>query len=440
VRHVRPIVLLFAVLLGGCTVERVPEARAPDSTPEATTASGTPEGSALPSRPEPTVEPTPTELPPTATPTREPVETVAPAAVARGLTLWHPFAENSPEEAIVAAQVEQMRRQRPELPLNMLRVDSAALAFRFEAEAAAGGGPDVVVIANELLGRQARAGLLLSPDDVALDASAQLPAPNVESVDGKGYGVRLTRTTVALYFNRERVPEAPPTTQALLDAARAGAKIALARSAFHNFGFFGAFGGRLFDDSGRCIADTGGFAEALAYLDELKAAGVVFAANSAEAAELFRSGQADIVVDGSWMLADFDAALGERLGVGPLPAGPAGPATPLIGGSSVVVNASSEQPAEAVALAVALAAPEAQQQLAEQTRALPADPTIAVADPALGGLAAAALAGVWRPQRAELDAFWRPFDRALAEVLDGDIAPPDAVAHACATMNANNGR
>ena len=259
-------------------------------------------------------------------------------------------------------------------------------------------------------------------------------------MDGKGYGVRLTRTTVAQYFNRERVPEAPQTTQALLDAARAGTKIVLPRSAFHNFGFFGAFGGRLFDDTGFCVADQGGFAEALAYLDELKAAGVVFATSGAEAAELFRGGQADIVVDGSWMLADFAGALGERLGVAALPAGPAGPATPLIGGSSIVINAASEQPAEAVLLAVALAAPEAQQQLAEQTRVLPGDPTIAVADPALGSLAAAALAGVSRPQRSELDAFWRPFDRALAEVLDSDVAPPDAVTHACATMNANNGR
>lgn len=430
-RRVRLIVLLLVFVLASCTVESVPQARAPAPTPVATASRGVPE---------PTLEPTPTELPPTATATPEPIETVEPVAVARGLTLWHPFAENSPEEAIVTAQVERLRQQRPELLLNVLRVDGPSLVFRFEAEAVAGGGPDVAIVANDVLGREARAGLLLSPDDVARDDSEPLQTPSVESVDGKGYGVRLTRTTVALFFNRERVAEAPATTQSLLDAARAGTKIVLARSAFHNFGFFGAFGGQLFDDTGRCIADAGGFAEALAYLDELRAAGVIFATSGDEAAEQFRSGQADIVVDGSWMLADFTAALGERLGVAPLPAGPAGPATPLIGGSSIVINASSQQPAEAVSLAVALAAPEAQQQLAEQTRALPGDAAIAVADPALGALAAAAMAGVWRPQRIELDAFWRPFDRALGEVLDGDIAPPDAVAQACATMNANNGR
>lgn len=440
-RRVRPTVLLFVILLGACTVERVPEgpsgrpeARAPEQTPLATVAGGV---SAEPSdQSEPAIEPPPTELPPTPTPTPEPIETVEPAAVARGLTLWHPFAENSPEEAIVAAQVARFREQHAELPLNVLRVDGATLAYRFEAEAAAGGGPDIVIVANEVLGREARAGLLLSPDDVP----AVVSASGLEPVDGKSYGIRLTRTTVALFFNRERVPEPPATTQALLDAARAGTKVVLLRSAFHNFGFFGAFGGRLFDDTGRCIADTGGFADAFAYLDELKSAGVVFATGGAEAAEQFRSGQADIVVDGSWMLADYTAALGDRLGVAALPSGPAGPATPLIGGSSIVVNAASERTAEAIALAVVLAAPEAQQQLAEQTRALPADPNIALADPVLGGLAAAALAGVPRPQRTELDAFWIPFDRALAEVLDGDIAPPDAVSRACATMNTDNER
>jgi arabinogalactan oligomer/maltooligosaccharide transport system substrate-binding protein len=394
----------------------------------------------MPDPPEPTLEPTPTELPPTPTSTPEPIETAEPVAVALGLTLWHPFAEGSPEEAIVAAQVEQLRRQRPELPLNVLRVDGSTLAYRFEAEAAAGGGPDVAIITDEVLGREARAGLLLSPDDIAHDEAARPEGLSVEPVDGKGYAVRLTRTTIAMYFNRERVPEPPATTQALLDAARAGTRVVLTRSAFHNFGFFGAFGGQLFDDTGRCVADTGGFAEALAYLDELKAAGVVFATGGAEAAERFRSGEADIVVDGSWMLADFSAALGDRLGVAALPAGPVGPARPMIGGNVIVINASSQQPADAMSLAAALAAPEAQQQLAEQTRALPGDPAIAIADPALGGLAAAALSGVSRPQRAELDAFWRPFDRALAEVLDSDVAPPDAVSHACATMNANNGR
>lgn len=378
----------------------------------------------------------------TARPTLPPAQTVEPSAARLGLTLWHSFGEGSAEAAIIKTQTELAEQSNPQVSISVLSVPGDQLINKFETETAAGGGPDLLITGNETIGREARAGLLRAIDqEEALRGAALSPAAlDAVRVDGKLYAVPLTLNTVAVFSNVAMIADAPGSTEALLEEAKSGTKIVLIRSVFHNYGFFGAFGGRLLDDTGRCIADQGGFAEALAYLRELKNAGAQFVASGGEAAEAFRTGQAAFTIDGSWMLGDFRAALGDQLRVAPLPAGPAGPATPLIGGTSVVINANTQYAAEAIALAVRLTDPGIQQQWTEQTGSIPANPDVALADDALGSMAASALTGVPRPQRAELDAFWQPFDAALAEVLETDVDPVEAVQAACATMNANNGK
>jgi arabinogalactan oligomer/maltooligosaccharide transport system substrate-binding protein len=357
----------------------------------------------------------------------------------RGLTLWYGYAENSPEEQALRALVERARPSVAGAEITLLRVPGAELINRFETEAAAGGGPDLLLAANDNLGRDVRAGLLHSLDSAALDTR---DAASLESmrVDGKLYGLPLTYSTIALYSNTARVTTPPATTQALLDAVKSGAKAVFIRSAYHNFGLFGAFGGRLLDEGGRCVADQGGFTEALAYMRELKAAGAQFVPSGREAQELFRSGQADLTIDGDWLLADFRASLGDQLGVAPLPAGPAGPARPLVASSGFFVSANSRQAENATALALALTDEQAQQQISSQTQLIPSSPQITPADAAQAALASSARNGVPRPQRPELDAFWQPFDAALGDVLETDVDPAQAVQAACAAMNSANGK
>jgi arabinogalactan oligomer / maltooligosaccharide transport system substrate-binding protein len=192
------------------------------------------------------------------------------------------------------------------------------------------------------------------------------------------------------------------------------------------------------DDNGVCIADAGGYAEALAYLRELKNAGVRFATSGAEAQELFRAGQVAAVIDGSWLLADYGAALGERLGVAPMPAGPSSWATPMLGATGVYLNRSTERPDAALNVALALTDAETQQQLAQQPTFLPSNAAVTPPGALQQRLLEAASGGVPRPQRVELDGFWRPFDRAVASALDTDADPAAIVQEACALMNQLN--
>ena len=358
------------------------------------------------------------------------------------LVIWHSFAPGSREEQTLNRLIESARQAQPDFDITAEAVPGDRLPDRFEMVAAAGGGPDLVIAPNDQLLRQARAELLRNLDaDIATSASSFAPnAIGSMTVEGKVYGVPLSRATIALYYNRGIVPSPPKTTQELIDAAKAGQRVVLVRSSYHSFAFLGAFGGQLFDGEGRCIADAGGVADAFGYLRDLKAAGANFVTDGSEAEALFKTGQAAITLNGSWLLGDYQAALGDQLGVAAAPAGPAGPAKPLVSGSGIFINASSAYQDQATALALRFANAEAQLQWADEAGLLPANPTVAIADEDVGGLAAAALTGIARPLRAEIDAFWQPFDAALAEVLENNADPVAVVQAACTAVNQANGK
>lgn len=430
------IMVLCAVLIAACS-----PATAPDASPLAA-ASSSPAASAPSTQPSPTTRPSAAPAEPTPAPPSSAAasSSAAPPVAVNGLTVWYDYLEGSAEERTLLTLIDRVRQTTPGSTITALRVPAEQLISRFEVTAAAGGGPDVLLAASESIGRAARAGLLRRLDDEAARANVDPATLEAMRVDGQLYGLPLTRSTVALYSNSAAVPAPPTTTQALLERVKGGTRAVFIRSAYYTFGIFGAFGGRLLDESGRCIADQGGFAEALAYLRELKVAGAQFVPSGEEAADLFRSGQADLTIDGDWLLADFRASLGDQLTVTTLPSGPAGPARPLVNSSGFFINANTQQPDQAIALALALTDPAAQQEFSSQTRLLPASPQVMPTDPALQPFLAGAQNGLPRPLRPELNAFWQPFDAALSSVLDSDADPVQAVQTACAAMNSANGK
>jgi arabinogalactan oligomer / maltooligosaccharide transport system substrate-binding protein len=424
-------VLLAAVLAACSTAEPIPlepsaPATASDTSPTATQSS------------------TATVVTDPATPTAASADlpSVAPTPAPDTLTLWHSFAADSPEAQIINDLVAQAQQSTPDLKLAAVAIPGDEIVNRFETEAAAGGGPDLLLAANDSLSRQARAGLLRELDSaLEQQASQYLPhALDSMKVGGKLYGMPAALSTIGLYYNSAQVQSPPRSTDDLLNAVKGGTRLVLVRSAFHSFGFFGAFGGRLFDDNGRCVADAGGFAEALRYLRELKAAGAQVVASGREAEALFKEGQAALTINGSWLLADYRAALGDQLGVAPMPSGPSGPARPLLGGTGVYINAASARAEQAIALGLLLTGQQAQQRFVEQALFVPSNPNLSITNPALANLFESAKAGTAAPQRPELDRFWRPFDSALAEVLESDADPAATVQAACAAMNQANGR
>jgi arabinogalactan oligomer/maltooligosaccharide transport system substrate-binding protein len=359
------------------------------------------------------------------------------------LTIWHGYHTGGSEEATLTALVTKYQAAHPNVKITVLAIPFDQLFNKYETEAAAGGGPDMFTAPNDNLGNEVRANVVAPIDDLVkgkLDGYTKAGVDGV-TVDGKIYAVPGIAKAVALYYNKSTIPTPPATTADLMALLKSGKKLVLNESAYHNFGFTGAFGGTLMDSTGKCVADQGGFADAFQYLVDLKAAGAIFETDGGKADTEFRQGQADMIVNGPWVLGDYKKDLGDKLGVAPMPAGPKGPANPIAGIDGWYINPSSKNKAAAVDLGLYIFGKDGLAAYADTVTG-PGDPParsdVTMADPLVKAFADAASSGFPRPQSAEFGNFWGPFGDAVTASVEGQAKPADAVATACQKMNQAN--
>jgi len=384
----------------------------------------------------PAATPAPTVAP---QPTQPPAPTEAPKVT---LTIWHAYHTGGSEEKAITQILESYKMANPNVTVDVLAIPFDQIFNKWETEVAAGGGPDMFTAPNDNLGKEVRANLIAPIDDLVAGKLDKVSPAGVAgmTVGGKIYGVPGIIKAVALYYNKATVPTPPKTTDELLQMVKDGKKLLLYQggAAYFNFGWFSAFGGKLADDTGKCIADQGGVADALQYLLDLKAAGARFEPDNAKGATLFRQGQVDMIVDGPWMLGDYKKDLGDKLGVAPMPAGPKGPAQPLSGIDGWYINPNSKNKEAAVALALYIFGKDGLKVYADVAGDPPVRTDVETADPLVKAFADAAAAGFPRPQEAWFDNYWGPFGDMFTAVLEGKAAPAEAVAKACADMNKAN--
>jgi arabinogalactan oligomer/maltooligosaccharide transport system substrate-binding protein len=364
------------------------------------------------------------------------------AALEGDLTLWHTYSSGAGTELDALNTVlENVKAANPGLNITVLEVPFGDVFNKFQLEVASGGGPDLVIVPNDSLGQLTRDGLLLELDElVPAEALADMVPLAVDGskVDGALMQVPESLKAVAMYYNGDTVTTVPTTTDELLAAVEGGLKLGLVQGIYHNFGFAGAFGGTLMDETGKCTADAGGFAEAFQYLADLKAAGATLDVDYADIADGFKAGTFDAIIDGPWAAGGYVESVA-NLGVAAMPTGPGGPSLPLAGVDGWLVNPNTANPELAVAAALAMTDPDAQAIFANTAYHIPANSTVAIDDPISEQFAAAVANGYPRPQSAEFGAFWGPFGDALNKVLDTGADPATAVAEACAAMNTANG-
>jgi arabinogalactan oligomer/maltooligosaccharide transport system substrate-binding protein len=226
----------------------------------------------------------------------------------------------------------------------------------------------------------------------------------------------------------------------LFELVKSGRTLVVPLNAYHVYGFFGAFGGQLLDKDGRCIADQGGYVQAMQFLLELKAIGAIFEPDYGIAEADFRSGKVAMFINGPWALADYLHDFGDALGVAPMPGGPGGPARPLTGIDGFYVNPNSKNVESAIALALFLTTPDSMQAFTEIGGHIPIRPDFPVKDPLIVAFSEAAAMGFPRPQSAEFGSYWGPFGEMVVDVMNGPVSPEEGVKRACDKMNAANGK
>ncbi len=357
------------------------------------------------------------------------------------VTLWHAYSTGGAEEQAITQLIDKARAAYPEADIQVLQVPFDQVYNKFQTDVSAGGGPDLYIAPDDNLGSQVRSGLLadLSEYQSMLTEASPLGIEAM-TIDGKLYGIPESFKAVALYYNKSKVANPPKTTDELLELVRGGNTLVLNQNEYHNFGWLQAFGGQLMDETGRCVADQQGGTEWFTFLKTLKAEpNVTFSTDGGQANSLFQEGRADMIINGPWELGNYRTALGENLGVAPMP-GATQPAGPLTGVDGFYVSVNSQNVPGAVALALFLTNAESMQTYVDVAGHVPVNTKVAISDELVQGFADAAANGVPRPQIPELNNYWGNFSNAITRLLDGDGDPATEIAAACQGMNEANGK
>ncbi len=382
---------------------------------------------------------------PSAAPESMAPESQAPAALVGEVTFWHTYSSGAGTELEAITQVlDAVKAANPDLVVNVLEVPFNDVFNKWNADVATGAAtPTLFIAPNDSLGFQAREGVIADLDMYLTDAMDETVQVAVDGskVDGKFYMVPESLKAVAAIYDSAKIATPPATTDELLAGVTDGsinAGFFAIGQAYHNFGWWAAFGGELMDDTGKCIADTTGVADSMQYMVDLQTAGAKMYANYDDMANAFKAGDIDYIVDGPWASGGYKEAV-PTTAVAPMPAGPVGPAQPLTGVDGWYINPNTPDVQLAVDFAKAMTTQAAQQIMVDVAGHIPANKNIAITDPITQGFADAVATGYPRPQVQQLDNFWGNFSNAWQLVLESGEDPTKAVADACAAMNEANG-
>ncbi|MEA2609629.1 MAG: arabinogalactan oligomer / maltooligosaccharide transport system substrate-binding protein [Chloroflexota bacterium] len=372
-------------------------------------------------------------------------ESQAPAALTGTITIWEAYgASGTTEKDAFDKMVAQVKSANPGLTVNALDVPFNNLFTKFETAAASGGGPDLYIAPNDSLPKEARAGLLKDVSSL-VDTLKAAPyntsdvAINAATVDGKLYEIPESMKAVELFYNTSLLTSPPVSADDWkTNASKLGWVYgANGGGAYYLWGLFSSFGGKIMDDSGKCVADQGGVADALKWLQDMKAAGMKLYQNDNDAKADLISGKIAGFIDGPWQSGDLAKALGDKLAVVAGPSG-TGAWAPLTAPDGYYINGSSPNADLAVQFALQMLQP-AQEQVFADAGHLPANTTIQPSDPIAKTFAALMPSGFARPTLKQLDNYWGNFGNALVAVIDKGTDATSAVADACKAMNKANG-
>lgn len=364
------------------------------------------------------------------------------------LVLWH--AKQDAEGDALLALIAAFEAANPGIKIEQVYNPSNTIQDSFIAAAGSGEGPDMIIWANDAVGQWQPSGIIAPiTDAIDDDLRGQVSETGwgTFTYEGDVWGVPFSAKTLAFFYNKAFVPDAPETWAEVLElsaelATEGVTGLAFQNGFFHSAGFLYALGGALMNDDGTAAfePETPGFDAMVAFLQfhqdmynlaQDEASGIVVDGSSPNPG--FQTGTVAMVYDGIWNLAQFESDLGPDLGVAIMPALDNG-VVPALFAQSEGFYANAKLANDEAKLAAFIAwgrfitSDEGQTIAATEGGLLPINPAVQVENPNLQVFSEQFTLGTPFPNRPEMGAFWGPMGDAISAVSDGGEDPAVAAA------------
>jgi len=263
----------------------------------------------------------------TGCPKPTPAATPTPEAVK--ITLWTKEGEADNALQFVKALTDAYHAEHENVTFEVVNKDVEALREDFQTASLAGTPPDLLWTVNDHAGPFTTADII-QPVDGLFDLSKYVDsAVAAVKLNGKTWGVPIANGNhLMLLYNKDLIAEAPKDTDELFAKGKeltSGEQYGLVWNQTEPFWlvpWLGGFGGAVFAADGKTpTLNTPEMVATLKFLHDMKYDAKIVPAecdyNGADT--LFKEGKAAMIINGDWSLGGYKEALGDKLGVAPIP-------------------------------------------------------------------------------------------------------------------------
>ncbi len=251
--------------------------------------------------------------------------TVPPTATVK-IALWTQEGESEGAFQFVKKLADAYTAKYPNVTFDVLNKETEALRQDFLAASLANSAPDLLLTVNDHAGPFSVADVL-QPVDKLFDL--KLYVASAAAIGDKTWGLPVSSGNhLMLLYNKSMVKTPPANTDQLISMGKTltkGDTYAIVWNQTEPFWlvpWLGGFGGSVFAKDGKTpTLDTPAMVNTLQFLYDLKAKYAITPKESDYATmdTLFKEGKAAMIINGDWSLGDYKKALGDKLGVAPIP-------------------------------------------------------------------------------------------------------------------------
>lgn len=248
------------------------------------------------------------------------------------INLWTKEGEADGGLQYVQSLTDAYTAAHPNVTFVVVNKEVETLREDFQTASLADAAPELLWTVSDHLGPFTTADIIQPVDDlVDLDKFVGSAVAAVKSPDGKTWGVPLANGNhLMLLFNKALMPVAPKNTDELISMGKAfnaanPGKYALVFNQTEPFfvvPWLGGFNGKVFAADGVTpTLNTPEMVASMQFLYDIKYTEKIIPLESDYDVSdtLFKEGNAAMIINGDWSLGGYKEALGDNLGVAPIP-------------------------------------------------------------------------------------------------------------------------